>query len=174
MKKRPLQSNHVVLVANPITVGSPDIGRPQVTVGQIAEQLKPIAPDPAATIERVRHWTRQKLLYPIAQHHAGTGKHRRYGDDSKFEVAILTAMAEAGLPIISQRYLQKALSLTHRALQRWRANPELSLFLVISRDLTQRDGPSVRLIENFEKSLRAHVCLVMNLPLIFRHVEPRP
>jgi hypothetical protein len=46
-----------------------------LTVGQITKQLTALAPDAAETRERIRHWTREGLLSPIASHHSGTGKH---------------------------------------------------------------------------------------------------
>ena len=71
------------LTAVPLSVASPELEAPTLTVGQIFEQLGPIAPDAAAAMrERIRHWTREGLLLPVNQHHAGTGRHRRYSPDT--------------------------------------------------------------------------------------------
>jgi hypothetical protein len=73
-----------VLAALPLTNPRPSFTTPTLTVGmpltvgQIAEQLGALAPDAAETRERIRHWTREGLLSPIASHHSGTGKHRKY------------------------------------------------------------------------------------------------
>lgn len=98
------------LTAAPLTIDSPELGAPILTVGQIVEQLGPVAPDAAAMSERIRHWTREGLLLPVNQHHAGTGRHRRYGPDASYEAAILNALATAGLQLVSRPYIQAALS----------------------------------------------------------------
>jgi hypothetical protein len=67
-----------------------------LTVGQIAEQLIALAPDAAETRERIRHWTREDLLSPVASHHSGTGRHRKYDASSVYDAAILNAVAQAG------------------------------------------------------------------------------
>src|SRR5688572_14050394 len=85
------------LTAMRLAVSSPEIGSATITVGQIVEQLGPLAPDPAAMSERIRHWTREGLLLPVDQHHAGTGRHRRYRAEAAYEAAILNALATAGL-----------------------------------------------------------------------------
>ena len=69
-KKALRQVKHHVLTAAPLTVGSPELGTPTLTVGQIVEQLGPVAPDATAMSERIRHWTREGLLLPVNQHHA--------------------------------------------------------------------------------------------------------
>ena len=73
-----------------LTAGMP------VTVGQIAKQLRTLASDAAETRERIRHWTREDLLSPIASHHSGTGRHRKYDASSVYDAAILNAVAQAG------------------------------------------------------------------------------
>jgi DNA-binding transcriptional MerR regulator len=79
-----------------------------LTVGQITEQLATIAPNKEATRERIRHWTREGLLSPIADHHSGTGTHRQYDPSSVYDAAILHAIARAGLNVASRPYLQTA------------------------------------------------------------------
>ena len=98
------------LTAAPLTTAPPNLGSPKLTVGQIVEQLGPVAPEAAAMSERIRHWTREGLLLPVDQHHAGTGRHRRYGPDAVYEAAILNALATAGLQLVSQPYIHSALS----------------------------------------------------------------
>ena len=73
-KKKVPQVKRQALTAAPHTGGSPELGAPTLTtVGQIVEQLGPVAPDAGAMSERIRHWTREGLLLPVNQHHAGTG-----------------------------------------------------------------------------------------------------
>jgi DNA-binding transcriptional MerR regulator len=78
-----------------------------LTVGQIAEILVRVgcAPDVAGTTERLRHWTREGFLKPIAVHHEGTGKHRRYSQDAVFDALVLNAFADVGIQIAAKRNL---------------------------------------------------------------------
>jgi hypothetical protein len=59
------------------------------------------------------------LRSPIASHHSGTGKHRRYDASSVYDAAILNAVARAGLHVVTQRYLLEALSAARHAPQKW-------------------------------------------------------
>src|SRR5215471_4882471 len=86
------------LEAQSLTVASPVIGTPTltVTVGEIAEQLSATPEETPAVRERLRHWTREGLMSPIAHRHAGTGKHRHYEPSITYDGAILNALARAG------------------------------------------------------------------------------
>ena len=134
------------LSAVPLRAGSPEVGAPTLTVGQIVEQLGAVAPDSAAAMsERIRHWTREGLLLPADQHHAGTGRHRRYSPDTSYEAEVLNALANAGLQLVSRPYIRAALSQARVVLQKWRqarsAGHQLPLcFLVISHDITRIGG----------------------------------
>ncbi len=119
------------LIASPLTNAPPELGAPTVTVGEIAARLHEISTDKEATAERVRSWTREGFLHPVAQYHAGTGKHRRYDPISAFDAAILSVIADAGLRIAGQQHLHQALSLAREALQNWKEGG--SVFLEIAR-----------------------------------------
>ena len=55
-KRKKRQVKRRALTATPLKVGSPELGVPTLTVGQIAEQLGPPSPDAAAAMrERIRH-----------------------------------------------------------------------------------------------------------------------
>ena len=154
----------------------PVLGTPTLlTVGEIAQQLHTIAPDTTATIERIRHWTREHLLLPVDQHHAGTGKHRRYTEESISDSAILTVLANAGLPIVTQEYLRSALPLARGALRKWvkarSKNQHLSLFLEISQVPSKTGGPTVSIHEGAVKhDPTATLSLTINLSQIFARV----
>jgi DNA-binding transcriptional MerR regulator len=173
------QAKRHALTAVSLAVGSPELGRPTLTVGQIAEQLGPIAPDAGpAMSERIRHWTREGLLLPVRQHHAGTGRHRRYSPDASYEAAVLSALADAGLQLASRPYIQTALSQARVALQKWRqarsAGHKLPFFfLVISHD-TPRIGrePTASIHEELVKhDPAAEIIIVVNLSQIFLRVR---
>src|SRR5262245_44708376 len=113
---------------------------PTVTVGQIVGQLRFIVADPPYISERIRHWTREGLLLPVKQHHAGTGRHRHYSPVAIYEAAVLNALARAGLQLVSRPYIQAALSQVRAVLKKWRrarsAGHKLPpFFLVISHEM---------------------------------------
>jgi DNA-binding transcriptional MerR regulator len=119
-------------------------GDPTLTVGEIAERLSPIAPNVAGTVQRIRHWTREQMLLPVDQLHAGTGKHRRYAADAVYDAAILHVATTAGLNVSSQRYLIDALTQARFALPKWKRArsqgeaPPLYLCLERRADGTER------------------------------------
>jgi hypothetical protein len=56
-------------------------------------------------IQRVRHWTRERLLRPVGETNPGTGKHRVYKEIATKEALILEAMTIRGMPIATQRFI---------------------------------------------------------------------
>jgi DNA-binding transcriptional MerR regulator len=179
-KKKAPQVKHHALAAAPHAGGSPELGAPTLTltVGQIVEQLGPVAPDAGAMSERIRHWTREGLLLPVNQHHAGTGRHRRYGPDASYEAAILNALATAGLQLVSRPYIQTALSKARAALHEWHqartAGRKLPVFfLVILHDVTRIGGePTASIHEGTVKHDRAaEITIVINLSQLFLRVS---
>ena len=179
MGKKARQLKHHALIAGPLTTGPPELGAPTLTVGQIVERLGPVAPDAAAAMsERIRHWTREGLLLPVNQHHAGTGRHRRYSADTSYEAAVLNALANAGLQLVSRPYIQAALSQAIAVLQKWRqarsAGRKLPLFfLVISHDTTRISGePTASIHEGIVKpDPAAEIIIVVNLSQLFLRVR---
>jgi hypothetical protein len=179
-KKRRRVMRHS-LKAVPLTVGSPDLGGPTLTVGQIVEQLGPVTPDGAAALsERIRHWTREGLLLPVDQHHAGTGRHRGYSPATSYEVAVLNALASAGLHPVSRPYIRAALEQATAACQKWLQamsaghKPPL-LFLVISHDRTQVGSePTVSTHEELvHHAPAAEIMIAVNLSKLFSRVLSR-
>jgi DNA-binding transcriptional MerR regulator len=82
-----------------------------LTIRSLAERLIPIAPDPDATTQQIRHWTREGLLIPIQDLHSGPGMHRLYHpEDSVCEAAVLSVVANAGLPISGSQILADAMT----------------------------------------------------------------
>jgi hypothetical protein len=180
-KKKTRQVKRHVLTAVPLTVDSPELGAPTLTVGQIVEQLGSVAPDAAAMSERIRHWTREGLLLPVNQHHAGTGRHRRYSPYASYEAAILNALATAGLQLVSRTYIQAALSQARAALQKWHqarsAGHKLPLFfLVILHDMTRIGGDPIASIHEgiVKHDPTAEIMIVVNLSQLFLRVRRSP
>jgi DNA-binding transcriptional MerR regulator len=180
-KKKAGHVKRHTLSAVPLTVGSPELGAPTLTVGQIAEQLGAVAPDSAAAIsERIRHWTREGLLVPVDQHHAGTGRHRRYSSDISYEAAVLNSLADAGLHLVSRPYIQDALRHARAALQRWRqaisAGHKLPLFfLVISHEPTRVGSEPIVSTHDgvVNHAPTAEIMIVVNLSQLFLRVLSR-
>ena len=179
-KRKARRVTHHALEAAPLATGPAELGRPTITVGEIVKQLGPVAPDAAAMSERIRHWTREGLLLPLNQHHAGTGRHRRYGPDAAYEAATLNALATAGLQLVSRPYIHSALSQARAALQKWQearsAGHKLPLFfLVISHDVTRIGGePTASIHEGIAKQNPiAEIAIVLNLSQLFLRVRGR-
>jgi hypothetical protein len=177
-KKKARQVKRHALTPIPLAVNSPRLGAPTLTVCQIVEQLRPVAPDATAMKERLRHWTREGLLLPVNQHHAGTGRHRRYGSDASYEAAILNALATCGLQLVSRPYIQDALSQARAALQKWHqarsAGRKLPVFfLVILHDMTRIGGePTASIHEGIVKyDPTAEITIVISLSQLFLRVQ---
>jgi DNA-binding transcriptional MerR regulator len=94
-------------------------GEPTLTASGIAEALRPIAPDVPGTVQKIRYWTREEMLLPVAQQHAGTGRHRQYADTAVFDAAILFTAAAVGLNVSAHRHLVDALTLARFAWPKW-------------------------------------------------------
>ena len=177
-KKKTHQVKRQALTAAPLTIDSPELRAPTLTVGQIVEQLGPVAPDAAAMTERIKHWTKEGLLLPVNSHHAGTGRHRRYSPDAGYEAAILNALATAGLQLVSRPYIQDALNQARGTLQKWHrarnAGRKLPVFfLVILHDMTRIGGePTASIHEGAVKhdDPTAEIMIVVNLSQLFLRV----
>jgi hypothetical protein len=167
-------SNHVELSPTSLTTSPPVIGAPAltVTVGEIAEQLAPLWPERQATIERSRSWTRDGILEPLKNKHAGTGRHRVYdARTSAVKVAVLSALADAGLQIASHSYLPDALDEASRAYENWLGDEKRPVvFLQISR----QGGGTARCSiskQPVEPAREARVSILVNLSPIFSTLE---
>jgi DNA-binding transcriptional MerR regulator len=155
-------------------------GEPTITIGELAERLKPIAPDIAGTVNRIMHWTREQMLLPVDRHHAGTGKHRRYAADAIYDAAILHVTTSAGLKVSSQRYLVDALTMARIALPKWRAargrggTPPLYLRLSRSADAGEQTEvgiePSKLEEENFKIEVKDDFTIIIDLAKLFARI----
>jgi len=177
-KKRVQPLTNYRLAAESIANPSPEVGEPTLTVGQIVDQLGSLAPDAAAMNERIRHWTREGLLRPVDQHHAGTGKHRRYDADASLDTAVLNALATAGLQVVSRPYVKTILAEARKALQNFRRDvsagrKKQGIFLVISHARSGAE-PKVYVREGVVNSdALTEVAIVINLSKLFTHVPVR-
>ena len=113
-------------------------GDPTLTVSELAEALAPIAPDVPGTVQRIRHWTRERVLFPVDLQHAGAGKHRRYSVDAIYDAAILHVLTAFGLPVSGSRMLTDATTFARFAVPEWKTardkgqTPELSLLIAVT------------------------------------------
>jgi DNA-binding transcriptional MerR regulator len=125
-------------------MASPATSELTLTVGQIAGILVHVgcAPDVAGTIERLRHWTREGFLKPVADHHEGTGKHRRYAPEAVFDALVLNAFADLGIQIAAKRHLiTDALAQAKHARVEWAHSGTKGPFALVIR---YRTGKSDR------------------------------
>ena len=91
-----------------------------MTISEIAEKLRPIAPDVKASLIRLSHWTLQGMLIPVDQMHAGTGKRRIYSADDVYSAAILHVLTTFGLTVSAVRLLVDGLSQARSAVPEWK------------------------------------------------------
>jgi hypothetical protein len=70
-------------------------------------------------VQKLRHWTRAQMLLPVAQHHGGAGKHRKYAATAVYDAAVLHTATSIGLDVPTQRVLVDALTLARFRLQKW-------------------------------------------------------
>jgi DNA-binding transcriptional MerR regulator len=136
-------------------------GEPILTASGIAEALRQIAPDVAGTVQKIRYWTREEVLLPVAQGHAGTGKHRLYAASAAFDAAVLFAAARAGLNVAAHRHLVDALTMARHALPAWQAAKARGHTPPLYLKLEQTDGRTAAVVdEHFpEPTDEAIVCL---------------
>ena len=157
------------LTAASLTTEVPKFGAPTLTVGGIAEELRTLAPDTEASIERIKQWTRGGLIIPVKTPYAGTGTHREYDLLSVLDAAILTVIADAGLHIASHKYLLDGLALIRRALQKRKPEKSRDLYLEIAY---VKDSDPIFAIH--ESSVKPHpnarLSIVLNLTEIFLDV----
>jgi hypothetical protein len=172
-QKRP---KSVALTAAPLTTSHPTIGVPTLTVGEVASRLSALAPDTPAMIERIRHWTRERLLAPVGQQHGGTGKHRRYAENIVYDTAMLIALADAGMHVASRPYVQDALAQARSALPKWLEDQKRPLFLVVTHYLDPKIEPIVEVRDSAKLNSSAKLTIVINLAQLFstRGLDGRP
>jgi DNA-binding transcriptional MerR regulator len=135
-----------------------------LTVSEIAERIAKPGASKAALIERIRHWTRERLISPIGKRSPGTGRHRVYDESVLEDAVVLNAMADMGLQVGLQRTVLK---LVRHEKTAWRekAKRGVSLFLEID---TLPDGQRFpHLHEGAWVSPDAEHAIVFNLTRLF-------
>jgi DNA-binding transcriptional MerR regulator len=137
-----------------------------MTVSEMAERLDKRGAAKAAFIERVHHWTRERLLKPAGKRNPGTGRHRVYAESVLEDVKILNKMADMGFPIGEQR---KNLTDARDKKAEWRAKakPGVSLFLEIA---VLPDGRRFRHLHEgtaFTPNGAAEAAVIFNLSRLF-------
>lgn len=70
-----------------------------MTVKDVAARIAPTADDVPSVIAQVRHWTRAGLLKPVDRLHTGTGRWRRYSDDTIYMAALLARLSNLGITV---------------------------------------------------------------------------
>jgi hypothetical protein len=101
------------------------------TVSEIADRIRKPGQDRTAVVERIRHWTRERLLAPIGKRNPGTGRHRSYRDTALFDAALLNEMADASLQIGTMRKASAVASQIHSEWGRAKVEQEKRCFLII-------------------------------------------
>jgi DNA-binding transcriptional MerR regulator len=177
--KKPQRRADIVIVpeAAQLTVRS---SPPTVTVGGLAEMLAPIAPDQAAVVQQLRHWTRENLLRPIEHSHGGPGKHREYDKSTAvYDAAFLHLVNALDLPVGGSNILVNALTqvrseVAKRLAGRGRKKPHL----IMARTLA--GATAVAVIDEGEKIVEQRgfktvdvvATIDIDLGKLFAQIEP--
>jgi hypothetical protein len=101
------------------------------TVSQIVKRIAKPGQSKAALNERIRHWTRERLLSPIGKRNPGTGRHRTYYDTALLDAALLNELADMGLQIGTMRKAVRVASQAHSEWGKAKAAEGKRLFLTI-------------------------------------------
>jgi DNA-binding transcriptional MerR regulator len=147
-------------------------GDPTMTIGEMAERLRPIAPDLKATTIRLRHWTTQMMLLPVEKLHEGTGKHRLYAADDLYSAAYLHTLTELGLNTstvrnLIDRHTIDSVTLVRFAVPKWRKTNG-PLYMVISRSLARTEVEVVRVEP---KLATEDLTLIIDLARLFSRIK---
>jgi len=145
-------------------------GDATLTVGEVAARLAPIAPDIENTISKVRHWSREGMLFPVAQASAGIGKHRLYDRSVVYEAAVLMATTNAGMNVASTRYLIDALTMAKFALPEWRQTRGL-LYLRIDREVSPRSRTSIEVLHEPPGKPESDLTIIIDLAQLWSRIE---
>jgi hypothetical protein len=154
---------------------------PTLTVSEIAEKLRPIAPDVKATLIRLSHWTLQGMLIPVDQMHGGTGKSRIYAADDVYSAAILHVLTTFGLTVSALRpFWADILPKARLALPKWKKNrgdlylkiwirsPRIGAFEVSAKPPQFQDlKPPYE-----QESLPPEIMLAVDLAVLWGRMEP--
>jgi DNA-binding transcriptional MerR regulator len=101
------------------------------TVGELVERIAKRGQSKAALNERIRHWTRERLLSPIGKRNPGTGRHRTYHDTALLDAALLNELADMGLQIGTMRKALAAAQQLHTEWGKAKAKQGKRCFLAI-------------------------------------------
>jgi hypothetical protein len=148
-----------------------------ITVGEIANALRDIEPDTAMLVERIRNWTKQRILSPSDNANAGTGKHMRYARDvAPYELALLNALTRAGY-VGGRSYVATALNQLGEELPKWRAAHKARrrppLFLTITHAIqgSDRSEPRAEIVTKVAPDPKAETMIIVNLGELFARIQ---
>ena len=121
-------------------------------------------------MERICHWTREGLIKPLGEKNPGTGRHRRYDENTLAEVAVLNALAGLGMQIAS---LRSVLPVATELIEKWRKKYKDHGDLIFLEIANLNGAPIVR--ECFAKQLlqteHAEASLLINITSILQRIE---
>jgi len=162
-------------VGGPLPTWKP--GDPALTVGDVAKRLTPVAPVAPTvekaiqnTISKVRHWSREGMLLPVAHAGEGTGRHRLYSESAPYEAAVLMATTGAGMNVASTRYLIEALTSARFALPEWRKTKR-PLYLVIDREVSPRSRTSIDILHTEPGKPKSDLTIIIDLDQLWSRIE---
>jgi hypothetical protein len=108
-----------------------------MTVRQMAHIIADSASDEESVFERIRHWTRERLLVPAHGQHPGTGNKRLYDQSVLQKAIVLNRLTEFGVSIKTLQFV--ILSLDSPVFERHKELHGDDVFLVIEKLLGEEE-----------------------------------
>lgn len=121
-------------------------------------------------IDRLRYWTREKLLVPTGKPSPGKGKHYGYPETAVKDALILNKMMEAGVPIAGQKFIMGILRQERHLWQLHPAKMPKAFYLVIEEYDGGFGHPYYHTGEDFKIKEFAGHTTIFNLTKLFAPV----
>jgi hypothetical protein len=114
-----------------------------LTVREMAGLVSRTPSEEQATFERIRHWTRERLLVPAGGQHPGTGFKRLYAPSAVQKCRVLNELTDFDVTMRQLQLVSDYMDST--ALEKFKSAPGEDLFLVVEKirqkAVEAADGP---------------------------------
>lgn len=150
--------------------------KPLLTIGEIAACARALASDPYSLTERARHWAKIGLLKPAAQVGEGSGRHALFPESEAYMVAVICALADAGLQPAGSRVVADVQNAARFTLAKWLRRPGPCFVEIFfypgGKTLTEvHDGTPKAKHPNAQGKERARISIKLDLDLLFSGVS---
>jgi DNA-binding transcriptional MerR regulator len=146
-----------------------------ITVKEVAERICRPHEDMAAVIDRLRNWTKEGLLQPSGERNPGTGRKRRYSEQTVIDAMILSAFAEWGIPAVKAAQYgsaaHTAFHLGRRAVAEARKRTETVSLMIERATNPHVDTPQVVVQFGSINPARMESAVIINITALLDRIE---